>query len=588
MPLPAGTRFGPFEIVTLIGAGGMGEVYRARDTRLDRDVALKVLPTDLTSDRDRIARFEREAKTLASLNHPHIAHVYGLEDGASTGAPAGSASALVMELVDGEDLSQRVARGPMPVADVLAVAQQIADAIGSAHDSGIIHRDLKPSNIRVAPNGTVKVLDFGLAKALGSGSAGSGSGPTTTDAGTIQGTILGTAAYMSPEQARGQAVDGRTDIWAFGCVLYEMLTGGRAFAGATASDTIAKILEREPDWGALPSSTPPSLRRLLTRCLDKDSRRRLHALADARFEIDEAVIESRSIATRHGLPTAAIGRRSIVVAAVVVAALLFAGARWRFYTPARTAPPPARVTFLTSYPGVEATPTFSPDGRQVAFSWDGENGDNEDIYVVIVGSDSPHRITSDAARDVSPAWKPDGSQIAFARLDGSRAIIFVVGPLGDSEQKLAEFPARAAPREPRGVTDPFLSWSPDGRWLVVSRVTPEDQNDIFLLAPDGSERRVLLPAKPGASYTAAAFSPSMDALAFVESGHIGIVDLDPASPADIRPPARRVTSYLGYIGGLGVDGRWERVVVRAGRIRLPYARHLVARRSVRRQPSRAH
>ncbi len=555
MALPAGTRFGPFEIVTLIGAGGMGEVYRARDTKLDRDVALKVLPADLTNDRDRIVRFEREAKTLASLNHPHIAHVYGLEDAASTGAPAGSARALVMELVDGEDLSQRVARGPMSVADVLAVARQIADAIGSAHDNGIIHRDLKPSNIRVAPDGTVKVLDFGLAKALGSASAGSGSAPTTTGADTIEGTILGTAAYMSPEQARGQAVDARSDIWAFGCILYELLVGRRAFVGATASDTIAKILEREPDWAVLPSSAPPSLRRLLARCLEKDSKRRLHALADAQFEIDEALIESRSAATRHGRPPAGIGRRSIVVA-VVVAAAMAAGAAWQFLQRVGPAPAP-RVMFLTSYPGVEATPTLSPDGRQVAFSWDGDSGDNEDIYVVTVGSDSPLRLTSAAARDVSPVWKPDGSQIAFARLDGSRAVISVVGPLGDSEQKLAEFPARAAPREPRGANDPFLSWSPDGRWLAVSRVTPDEQNDIFLLAHDGSERRVLLAAKAGASYTAAAFSPKGDTLAFVESGHLGIVDVDPANPADIRPPARRLTSYLGYIGGLAwtADGK---------------------------------
>jgi Tol biopolymer transport system component len=556
MPLRAGTRFGPFEIVALIGAGGMGEVYRARDTRLDRDVALKVLPADLTSDRDRIVRFEREAKTLASLNHPHIAHVYGLEDASSTGAPAGSGRALVMELVDGEDLSQRVARGPMPLPDVLAVAQQIADAIGSAHDNGIIHRDLKPSNIRVAPDGTVKVLDFGLAKALGSGSARFGSAPTTTGAGTIEGTILGTAAYMSPEQARGQAVDARSDVWAFGCILYEMLVGRRAFVGATASDTIAKILEREPDWEALPSSTPPSLRRVLARCLEKDSKRRLHALADARLEIDEALVESRSTGTRRGPPPAAVRRRTIVVAAVAVAALL-AGAMWQFLPRVRTPPAPARVMFLTSYPGVEATPTLSPDGRQVAFSWDGENGDNEDIYVVIVGSDSPLRITSDAARDVSPAWKPDGTQIAFARLDGRRAVISVVGPLGDSEQKLAEFPARAAPREPRGANDPFLAWSPDGRWLAVSRVTPEEQNDIFLLAHDGSERRVLLPAKAGARYTAAAFSPKGDALAFVDSGHIGIVDLDPASSGHVQSPARRLTQYLGYVGGLAwtADGK---------------------------------
>ena len=237
-------------------------------------------------------------------------------------------------------------------------------------------------------------------------------------------------------------------------------------------------------------------------------------------------------------------------------------------------PAAARVMFLTSYPGVEARPTLSPDGRQVAFSWDGDNGDNEDIYVVTVGSDSPLRLTSAAARDVSPVWKPDGSQIAFARLDGSRAVISVVGPLGDSEQKLAEFPARAASREPRGANDPFLSWSADGRWLAVSRVTPEDQNDIFLLAHDGSERRVLLPAKAGASYSAIAFSPKGDVLAFVDSGYIGVVDIDPANPAAVRP-TRAAADVISWVHRRsGVDGRWERVVVRASGIRLPHALHL--------------
>ena len=374
----------------------------------------------VTSDPERIVRFEREAKTLAALNHPHIAHVYGFEDTSSdAGEPA---RALIMELVQGEDLGQRIARGAMPISDAISVARQIVDGVMAAHEKGIIHRDLKPANIKVTADGTVKVLDFGLAKKVEPESAGVGTAPTITSAPTLPGVILGTAAYMSPEQARGQAVDARTDIWAFGCVLYEMLSGRRAFAGATVSDTIAKVLERDPEWAALPPSTPPSLKRLLTRCLEKDPKRRLHALADAHFELDEAIEGTTlAVATTIATPATRFGRRSIVVTLVAVLAIVVA---WTFFPLRTMESPPPRVLPLTSYPGIEDSPAFSPDGKQVAFSWDGDHGDNENIYVLIVGADSPHPITQAAARDVSPAWKPDGSQIAFARLDAGRAAIY--------------------------------------------------------------------------------------------------------------------------------------------------------------------
>ena len=293
MRLAPGTRIGPYEVSSMLGAGGMGEVYRARDTRLDRDVALKVVPEEFIGDRQRLLRFEHEAKTLASLNHPHIAQVYGLEDAAPVGTDH-PARALVMELVEGEDLAQRLARGSIAVAEALLIAQQLAEAIAAAHEHGIVHRDLKPSNIRITPGGMVKVLDFGIAKALQSGGGPPDAAPTVTGMSTVLGGIIGTAAYMSPEQARGGSVDGRADIWAFGCVLYQMLAGRPAFLGPTTSDTIARVLEREPDWEALPGSTPPSLRRLLTRCLEKDPKRRLHAIADTQFEIDAAQVERRS------------------------------------------------------------------------------------------------------------------------------------------------------------------------------------------------------------------------------------------------------------------------------------------------------
>lgn len=284
MSLSAGTRLGPYEIQVPLGVGGMGEVYRARDTKLRRDVAIKILPEAFTSDPERLARFEREARMLAALNHPHIAAIYGVEDEASV-------HGLVLELVEGDTLQQRLRRGPLPVADALVIARQIAEALESAHERGIIHRDLKPANVKVTPDGTVKVLDFGLAKV--SRDAGVGfdldQSPTITADATLSGAILGTATYMSPEQARGKNVDKQTDIWAFGCVLYEMLTGHRAFSGDTTSDTIAAILERDPQWDKLPHGTTAPIHLLLRRCLEKDPKRRLRDIGDARIEVDDVL-----------------------------------------------------------------------------------------------------------------------------------------------------------------------------------------------------------------------------------------------------------------------------------------------------------
>ena len=285
MPLSAGTRLGPYEILSALGAGGMGEVYRARDTKLDRAVAIKILPEAFAADTERIARFQREAKTLASLNHPNIAHLHGLEE-------SNGVRALVMEVVEGEDLAQRIARGAIPVAEALGIAKQMADALEAAHEQGIVHRDLKPANIKVRRDGTVKVLDFGLAKAMeptGVAAPSVSQSPTiTTPAMTQAGMILGTAAYMSPEQASGKPVDTRADIWAFGCVLYEMLTGQRAFDGQGVSETLARVLEREPDWAKLPATLSPALRTYIRRCLQKDPRQRVQAIGDVRLALEGA------------------------------------------------------------------------------------------------------------------------------------------------------------------------------------------------------------------------------------------------------------------------------------------------------------
>jgi serine/threonine protein kinase/Tfp pilus assembly protein PilF len=285
MAIPSGTKLGPYEVVALIGAGGMGEVYEARDTKLERNVAIKVLRDAFAQDADRLSRFQREAKMLAALNHPNIATIYGLEQSSGT-------SYLVMELVLGETLAERVQRDRVvPVEEALAIAKQIAEAVEAAHEKGIIHRDLKPPNVKLTPEGKVKVLDFGLAKAFASdGGLDLSNAPTLTAMGTEEGRILGTPAYMSPEQARGKSVDKRTDVWAFGCVLYILLTGRQAFTGDTLSDMIVSILEREPDWQALPASTPAKIRDLLRRCLQKDPQRRLRDLGDARIEIEEALL----------------------------------------------------------------------------------------------------------------------------------------------------------------------------------------------------------------------------------------------------------------------------------------------------------
>jgi TolB-like protein len=285
MALAAGTKLGSYEVLSQIGAGGMGEVYQAHDTKLGRDVAIKVLPEVFAHDPERLSRFQREAKMLAALNHPNIATIFGLEH-------SDGVQYLVMELVSGETLQERVKReGAVPIEEALTIAKQIAEALEAAHEKGIIHRDLKPANVKVTPEGKVKVLDFGLAKAF-AGDATSediGNSPTLSMAATMQGVILGTAAYMSPEQARGKSVDKRTDIWAFGVVLCELLTARQIFRGETFSDTIAAILEREPDWKALPPATPPKIRDLLQRCLQKDAQRRLRDLGDARIEIEEAL-----------------------------------------------------------------------------------------------------------------------------------------------------------------------------------------------------------------------------------------------------------------------------------------------------------
>ena len=389
----------------------MGEVYRARDTKLNRDVALKVLPDAFVHDADRLARFQREAHVLASLNHPNIAHIHGLED-------AGGVRALVLELVEGPTLADRIARALMPLPETLAVAKQIADALEVAHEQGVIHRDLKPANIKVKDDGTVKVLDFGLAKALdptavsGSQAAEMMQSPTMTARGTEMGLILGTAAYMSPEQAKGKAADRRADIWAFGVVLFEMVTGKQVFTGETASEVMASVMKEQPDWSRLPANLPAPLARLLRRCLEKDPKKRLSSIADARLELDELDgPASPAPSLRARLSLVWLGAAGLAGAVVAIAA-------WLLIAPANRAagdPTPMRVSIL-SPDGVtlafdSAESAISPDGRQVAFTTTDPSGTSR-LSVRSI-SDMTARPIAGTENAYLPFWSPDGQEIAF-------------------------------------------------------------------------------------------------------------------------------------------------------------------------------
>jgi hypothetical protein len=369
MPLNPGTKLGTYEIAAQIGAGGMGEVYRARDTQLGRDVAIKVLPKNFVNDPERLSRFQREARMLAALNHPNIATIYGLEQ-------TSGVACLVMELVPGETLAERVKAGPVPVEDALKIAAQIAEALEAAHEKQIIHRDLKPANVKVTPEGKVKVLDFGLAKAFEGDPANEdmSNSPTLSHAATMQGVILGTAGYMSPEQARGKATDKRTDIWAFGCVLYELLTGKQAFHGETFTDITAKILTGEPDWQALPAETPEQIHQLLRRCLQKDKTLRLRDAGDARIEIQDAL--SAPPPAKPAISASnwfSVGWRPLVVLGLAAAVLLALGAVAAWNLRPAQAPRPVTRTIITLPPGDQLAAledpaiAISPDGMQIAY-----------------------------------------------------------------------------------------------------------------------------------------------------------------------------------------------------------------------------
>ena len=481
MSIALGMRLGAYEVHAPIGAGGMGEVYRALDTKLGREVALKVLPPLFAGDPDRRARFAREAHVLASLNHPNIAAIHGIEE-------AEDITALVLELVEGPTLADRIAHGPLPIDETLKIARQIADALDAAHERGIVHRDLKPANIKVTDEGRVKVLDFGLAKALtGDTSPDASLSPTMTAMASRLGVIVGTAAYMSPEQAKGKAVDKRTDIWAFGCVLFEMLTGQRAFPGEDAADFIAAVLTKEPDWSRLPAITPRRVVQLVQRCLRKDRRERLRDVGDALVELSDPSSSDVAVSQqKHAGSPMATKRRSIALMLLITAGIVLGvavGSRWG------TGTPPAPQRWLGTRLGGPLTvlrPRLSPDGQLVAFLTfvDGMT----QVGVMKPASGNWTVLTHDRGRGYSDwlSWSSDSSRIYFDRWTDTPKGVYAVPALGGEERLILEDAANP-------------STLPDGT-LLVQRINANRQNQYFKLRP-ATGRVEALPALASTALT---------------------------------------------------------------------------------------
>jgi serine/threonine protein kinase len=516
-----GRKFGPYQIASLLGAGGMGEVYRAHDSKLGRDVAIKTLPYEFAGDPERLARFRREARTLASLNHPNVAAIYGLEE-------SGDVDCLVLELVEGETL-----KGPLPVAQALDVTHQVAEALEAAHANGIIHRDLKPSNVKVTPQGRVKVLDFGLAKAIWGPERNQDLSPAASGNGSqsLPGHIVGTPGYMSPEQARGGEVDERTDVWAFGCLLYELVTGQRTFSGESTEDTIAAVLEREPDWNALPAKTPAKVRELLRQCLQKDAGRRLQHIADARRTIEEVQRGSK--------------RWQIVAAGAAVAIVALVTALWMRGS-ARLLDSSQWVQ-LTKFPDSVSQPALSPDGRMVAFIR-GESTffGRGQVYVKMLPNGEPVQLTHDALGKMSPAFSPDGSQIAYSTVD--------------SEFSWDTWTVPAVGGEPRRLlrNASGLEWCGRGQ-ILFSQIKNGLHMGIVAADENRTEARdVYLPAEEPATAHRSYLSPDGRWVIVVEMDQDHLWLPCHLVPADGRSTGHQVGPASGgcTVGAWSADGKW--------------------------------
>jgi len=580
MTIATGARVGSYEIVSPLGSGGMGEVYRARDAKLGRDVALKVLPETFAATGERRARFEREAAILASLNHPNIAAIYGLEDSTTT-------HALVMELVEGPTLADRLVRGPLPLIDALGVARQLCDALEYAHERGIVHRDLKPANIKVTADAAVKVLDFGLAKAV-AGESGSdlADAPTQTMMATGAGVLLGTAAYMAPEQAKGRAVDRRADIWAFGAVLFEMLCGTMPFPGESVTEILAGVIGHEPDWSRLPAETPLRVRALVQRCLRKDLRRRVQAIGDARIEIDEIV--SGAIDLAVAVPTTGTRWQRVLPWALFGAAavaLVILG--WAYRRPGGTTDqePIVLQIAMPEVPKLHATGLFalSPDGRQLAFAAIGSDGVSR-VWLRAMNALEMHPVEGTESVRSLLFWSPDGRQLAFDTGDRLRKVDLKSGGLqtictlavtgvggswnrdgtiifGQFGGAIMQVTASGGTAMPLTVLDPAHgdiahtapTFLPDGRHFLYFRargyssVIAEGSLDV---RPEAQDARVLAVTNRGAAYVQPTNSGS-GRLLYLRDGILMAQAFDPDSLSVSGDAARLTTERVAVFFNYG-------------------------------------
>jgi eukaryotic-like serine/threonine-protein kinase len=560
-----------YEIMQKLGEGGMGEVYKARDMHLDRFVAMKVLPPGKVADESRKACFVQEAKSASALNHPNIVVVHDISSDSGV-------DFIAMEYVDGKTLDQLIGRKGLPLNETLKYAIQVADALARAHAAGIVHRDLKPSNVMVDQHGLVKILDFGLAKLTETRNP-EDAATLTLKPDTEKGTIAGTPAYMSPEQAEGKPVDARSDIFSFGAVLYEMLTGLRAFQGDSKMSTLAAVLQKEPR--PLPANIPHDLNRVVSRCLRKDLERRFQHMDDVRVALQEVKEESDSGQLAPVPRPAAFSRRRTLTWAAALAAVLILGAAtaWLLRPAARYAQPLHAVP-LTTLPGNQSYPSFSPDGNQVAFSWNGEHGDNYNIYVKAIGAGPPLRITKDPALDTSPAWSPDGRSIAFQRYYRDRVQLRTVPALSGPERLLFEYPSTLSTDLDYALLTfgPFVAWTPDGKWVATSwRASgnsgtvgmPDDPFCVGMISVEtGEVRRLSAPPPKSPGDFGPAFSPDGRTVVFARMNSVWVTDLYvlPLS-ADLRPkgePRRLTFDQYPIAGGANWTPDGREIVYYAG------------------------